>query len=140
VAGQIGRMLWAVALAHRLRERPVSECGRLRHGDGDHEGGNRRRRVLMLPSLTQVPVSSRLTYFRIGVLGVACSMLGRRRGEREALCYRGRTCTALSVMALAKSPEVDATGVSRSVARVERRLGNDEALGKGEVVDAIVSA
>jgi hypothetical protein len=67
-------------------------------------------------------------------------MLGRRRGEREAICYRGRNCTALSVMALAKSPEVDATGVSRSVARVESRLRNDEALGKGKVIDEIVSA
>jgi hypothetical protein len=34
-----------------LLGRPVSECGRLRHGDGGHARGDRRRRVLMLPSL-----------------------------------------------------------------------------------------
>ena len=35
-----------------LRERPVSECGRLRHGDGHQARGNRRRRV---PSLGYRP-------------------------------------------------------------------------------------
>jgi hypothetical protein len=39
------------ALWRRLRGRPVSESGRLRHGDGGHEGGDRRRRVLVLPTL-----------------------------------------------------------------------------------------
>jgi hypothetical protein len=34
------------------RGRPVSESGRLRHGDGGHEGGDRRRRVLVLPTLS----------------------------------------------------------------------------------------
>jgi hypothetical protein len=29
----------------------VSESGRLRHGDEGHEGGDRRRRVLVLPTL-----------------------------------------------------------------------------------------
>ena len=30
----------------------MSESGRLRHGDGDPEGGDRRRRVLVLPTLS----------------------------------------------------------------------------------------
>lgn len=64
-------------------------------------------------------------------------MLGRRRAEvigagkerervraREAMCYVGRNCMEISVMALAKSLGVDATCVSRSVARVESRLRN----------------
>ena len=85
------------------------------------------------------------------LLGVACRMLERRRAEvvgagkerervraREAICYVGRNCTEISVMALAKSLGVDATCVSRSVARVESRLRNDKALRK--VVDEIVSA
>jgi len=40
------RRLW-----HRLRERPVSESGRLRQGDGGHEGGDHRRRALKLATL-----------------------------------------------------------------------------------------
>jgi hypothetical protein len=34
-----------------LWQRPVSESGRLCHGDGGHEGGARRRRGLMLPCM-----------------------------------------------------------------------------------------
>jgi hypothetical protein len=41
----------AIRCAIGLLGRPVSECGRLRHGDGGHARGDRRRRVLMLPSL-----------------------------------------------------------------------------------------
>jgi len=36
----------------RLRDRRVSECGKVRHGVGGHPGGNRRRSVQMLPTLT----------------------------------------------------------------------------------------
>jgi REP-associated tyrosine transposase len=85
------------------------------------------------------------------LLGVACAVLGRRRAEvigaskdrervraREAICYVGRNRTELSVTALAKSLGVDATCVSRSVARMESRLGIDKESKK--VVDAIVSA
>jgi len=85
------------------------------------------------------------------LLGVACAVLGRRRAEvvgasknrervraREAICYVGRNRTELSVTSLAKSLGVDATCVSRSVARVESRLGTDKQLKK--VVDAIVFA
>jgi hypothetical protein len=36
-----------VVLWHRLRERPVSESGRLRQGAGGHLGGDRRRSVLI---------------------------------------------------------------------------------------------
>jgi hypothetical protein len=43
---------WAVASApRRLRERPVSESGRLRHGEGTRGWGARRRRALMLTIL-----------------------------------------------------------------------------------------
>jgi len=85
------------------------------------------------------------------LLGVACAVLGRRRAEvvgaskdrervraREAICYVGRNRTELSVTSLAKSLGVDATCVSRSVARVESRLGTDKQIKK--VVDAIVFA
>jgi putative transposase len=85
------------------------------------------------------------------LLGVACAVLGRSRAEvigaskdrervraREAICYVGRNRTELSVTALAKSLGVDATCVSRSVARMESRLSIDKELMK--VVDAIVSA
>jgi hypothetical protein len=41
-------LLW-----HRLLGRPASECGKLRHGDGDSEGGNRCRRGLVLTILVQ---------------------------------------------------------------------------------------
>jgi hypothetical protein len=36
-----------------LRERPVSECGKLRQGTDVHPGGERRRSMLMLPTLLQ---------------------------------------------------------------------------------------
>ena len=45
-------------LWQRLLGRPVSEYGRLCHGDGGHEWGDRRRRVLMLPILTLFPTPS----------------------------------------------------------------------------------
>jgi len=38
-------------LWHRLLGGPVSQYGRLCHGGGAHEGGERRRSVLMLPTL-----------------------------------------------------------------------------------------
>ena len=38
---------------HRLLGRPVSEYGRLCHGDGGHGRGVRRRRVLVLPTLSR---------------------------------------------------------------------------------------
>ena len=34
--------------------RPASEYGRLCHGDGGHEWGDRRRRVVMLPTLIEL--------------------------------------------------------------------------------------
>jgi hypothetical protein len=37
--------------------RPVSESGRLCHGDGGPEGGARRRRALMLPILLSTIIS-----------------------------------------------------------------------------------
>lgn len=57
---------------------------------------------------------------------------------RETISYVGRNCTELSVTALAKNLGVDATCVSRSVARMESRLGIDKELKK--VVDEIISA
>jgi len=57
---------------------------------------------------------------------------------REAICCVGRNCTELTVTALAKTLGVDATCVSRSVARMESRLGMDKELRK--VIDEIVSA
>jgi hypothetical protein len=39
-------------LCRRLLGRRVSEYGRLCHGDGGHEGGDRRRRALMLTILS----------------------------------------------------------------------------------------
>ena len=39
-------LLW-----QRLLARPASESGRLRHRDGDHEGGDRCRRAFVLPIL-----------------------------------------------------------------------------------------
>jgi len=39
------------ALWQRLLGRPVSEYGRLCHGDGGHEWSGRRRRALMLATL-----------------------------------------------------------------------------------------
>jgi hypothetical protein len=48
-----------VALAPRLLGRSASESGRLRHGDGGHKGGDRRRRVLVLPSMKRLAVSTR---------------------------------------------------------------------------------
>ena len=42
-------------LWQRLLGRPASESGRLRHGDGGHEWGDRRRRVLLLPTLLSQP-------------------------------------------------------------------------------------
>ena len=46
--GHIGLTLW-----QRLLGRPASESGRLRHGDGDSEGGNRCRRGLVLTILSR---------------------------------------------------------------------------------------
>ena len=42
-------MLW-----QRLLGWPVSESGRLRHGDGDPEGGNGSRRGLVLDTLSHL--------------------------------------------------------------------------------------
>jgi hypothetical protein len=44
--GSVSRVLWRGLLG-----RPASESGRLRHGDGDPEGGNRVRRGLVLTIL-----------------------------------------------------------------------------------------
>jgi len=57
---------------------------------------------------------------------------------REAICYVGRNRTELSVTALAKTFGVDATCVSRSVARMESRIESDKKLRK--FIDKIVSA
>src|SRR3984893_15165156 len=47
-------------LWHRLLGRPVSESGRLCHGNGGQEGGDRYRRVLMLAILS-VPLAASTT-------------------------------------------------------------------------------
>jgi REP element-mobilizing transposase RayT len=99
----------------------------------------------------EVPGHVRIKIKPEALLSVACAVLERRRAEvigaskdrervraREVICYVGRHYTELSVTALAKILGVDATCVSRSVARVENRLGIDIDLKK--VVDAIVSA
>src|SRR5215813_3890926 len=44
-----GQSLW-----DRLLGRPVSESGRLRHGEGNRKSGARRRRVLELPTLRPI--------------------------------------------------------------------------------------
>jgi hypothetical protein len=72
------------------------------------------------------------------LLGAACTVLGRKRAEvmgagkdrervriREAICYVGRNHTDISATSLAKSLGVDGTCVSRSVARMEKRLRID---------------
>src|SRR5690349_16781549 len=53
-----------------LPGRPASESGRLRHGDGGHEGGSRCRsgRVLTILSGTSLPVLP-LSAERLGNLG-----------------------------------------------------------------------
>lgn len=99
----------------------------------------------------EVPGYVRMKIKPEALLEAACAVLGRRRAEvigagkdrervraREAICYVGRNCTELSVTSLAKHLGVDATCVSRSVARMESRLGIDRELKK--VVDEIVSA
>ncbi len=71
----------------------------------------------------------------------ACKVLGKRPEEvvgaakergrvrlRQILCYVGRTYTDLQVNALASALKVDPTCVSRCVAVVEERLGNDKDL------------
>ncbi len=52
------------SLWRRLLGRPVSESSRLRHGDWNHEWGDRRRRAFMLPIL-------------LGLYSVACERLTR---------------------------------------------------------------
>ncbi|MBI2358921.1 MAG: transposase [Deltaproteobacteria bacterium] len=99
----------------------------------------------------EVPGYVRMKIKPEALLEAACAVLGRRRAEvvgagkdrervraREAICYIGRNCTELSVTLLARHLGVDATCVSRSVARMESRLGIDRRLRK--VVDEIVSA
>src|SRR5215470_1019813 len=46
-ANGVRALLW-----HWLRERPVSECGRLCQREEGHGGGSRRRSVLMFPTLS----------------------------------------------------------------------------------------
>jgi hypothetical protein len=99
----------------------------------------------------EVPGYVRMKIKPEALLKAACAVLGRRRAQvigagkdrervrdREAICYVGRNCTELSVTSLAKYLGVDATCVSRSVARMESRLGIDRELKK--VVDEAVSA
>ncbi len=49
---------------------------------------------------------------------------------RELLSYLGRTYTELEVKSIAEVLRVDPTCVSRSVARVEARVGEDKKLRK----------
>ena len=99
----------------------------------------------------EIPGYVRVKITPDALLDGACAVLGRRRAEvvgagkdreraraREAICYVGRNRTELSVTALAKSLGVDATCVSRSVARMENKLGIDNEL--KNVVDEIASA
>jgi hypothetical protein len=53
-----------------LLGRPVSEYGRLCHGDGGHEGSHRCRRAFMLTCMKRLAVSSR---------GVSLLVLGAHR-------------------------------------------------------------
>ena len=48
---RLERFLAAPQRWHRLLRRSASESGRLRYRDGGDEGGDRRRRALMLPIL-----------------------------------------------------------------------------------------
>lgn len=73
------------------------------------------------------------------LLKAVCQVLGIQRGKvtgagkdpqrvraRELACYVGRTCTELSVKNIAEVLGIDATCVSRSVARLEERLATDK--------------
>ena len=87
----------------------------------------------------------------MAILDLAYTLFGKKKSEvmgagkdrervraREAICYVGRNCTELSVTALAASLGVDATCVSRSVARMESRLGVDTGVRK--IIDGIGAA
>ena len=112
---------------------------------GDKEFAQEIKAKAEIPGYVRVKIKPE------ALLGAACAVLGRRRAEvmgagkdhervraREAICYVGRNRTELPVTALAKSLDVDATCVSRSVARMESRVGIDKELKK--IVDEIVSA
>ena len=99
----------------------------------------------------KIPGSVRMKIRPEALLRAACAVLGCGRAEvmgagkdrervraREAICYVGRSRTELSVTALAKTLGVDPTCISRSVARMESRLGTDTELRK--VIDEIASA
>jgi hypothetical protein len=75
------------------------------------------------------------------LLEAVYKVLGKKRGEvigagkdrervraRELVCYVGRSFTELSVKAVAETLGVDATCVSRSVARMEMRSRTDKQL------------
>jgi hypothetical protein len=61
----VSTLLW-----HRLLGRPASECGKLRNGDGDSEGGNRCRSGLVLTILVQ---------------SLACDEEGENPQERDSV-------------------------------------------------------
>ncbi|HWP59713.1 MAG TPA: transposase [Candidatus Acidoferrales bacterium] len=84
-------------------------------------------------------------------VAMSCAALGKKRAEvtgsgkdrervraREVISYVGRSCTELSVTALAQTLGVDPTCVTRSVARVESRLSDDKELKR--TVAAVVGA
>jgi len=67
-------------LWHRLLGRPVSESGRLCHGDGSHEGGERCRRGLVLPILIrEALVKAQPTWRRCRPSGRWCRCEQRKR-------------------------------------------------------------
>ena len=63
-----GRGLW-----HRLLRRSASESGRLCHGDGGHEGGDRRRRVLVSAILCATAGSTSYSRSAATTTPTACS-------------------------------------------------------------------
>ena len=74
--GQMKLLLW-----HRLLGRPVSEYGRLCHGNGGHEWGDRHRRALMLAILKDCE-GARTHNFPVAAVA-------SRRGDRVSECpYR----------------------------------------------------
>ena len=108
-AGVVGaRGGCSCALWHRLLGRPVSDNGRLCHGDGGHAGGHRCRRAFMLtilpktgrgpqPRRPDVPVMTSATGEPVGLAAEARVISSRAsrcitaRERRRALQVRGNT-------------------------------------------------
>jgi hypothetical protein len=72
--------------------RPASESGRLRHRDGGHEGGDRRRTVLMLAILRPASESGRLRH------GEGSRRWGGRRRRVLVLAILRRRVLVLAIL------------------------------------------